>query len=75
MRWCVMQSMKYRKWILTVMSEDFSEYEVMDIMSDDVWRLVQYANYLNGKIPENKNKDKSMLSTLDSLKEKYNRNR
>lgn len=75
MRWCVMQSMKYRKWILTVMSEDFTEYEVTDIMSDDVWRVVQYADYLNGKIPENIIKDKSMLSTLDSVKERYSRNR
>ena len=66
MRWCVMQSVKHRKWILAVMSEDFAEYEVTDIMSDDVNRIVQYADYLNGRIP-----DKSVLSRLDSMKEKY----
>ena len=71
MRWCVMQSMKHGKWVLAVMSDDFARYQVTDIMSDDVNRVVRYADYLNGKIPPERITDKSLLEKLDAMEERY----
>ena len=47
LRWLVMQSLKYKKWILAVVPRDFSEYQVTDLMSDNVELIIQYADYLN----------------------------
>lgn len=47
MRWCVMQSLKYNKWVLAVMNDDATGYEVTSVMSDYVEKIIQYADYLN----------------------------
>lgn len=47
MHWCVMQSLKYNKWVLAVMNDDATGYEVTSVMSDYVEKVIQYADYLN----------------------------
>lgn len=70
MRWCVMQSMEYKKWILAVMSEDCTRYEVTDIMSDNPDKIVLYAEYLNEGKGE-KRIDAKTLARLEAFREKY----
>lgn len=70
MRWCVMQSMRYKKWILAVVNEDFTAYEVTDVMSDYVEQIIQYADYLNlGR--EAVGLDPKMKELLDAKKRQY----
>lgn len=70
MRWCVMQSLKYKKWILAVMNPDFTEYEVTDVMSDYVEKIIQYADYLNTGKGETAI-EKPVLGKLEQLKLQY----
>ena len=70
MRWCVMQSMKYKKWILAVMNEDCTRYEVTDIMSDNPDQIVLYAEYMNEGKGENRI-DSLTLARLEEFKKKY----
>ncbi len=70
LHWLVMQSLKHRKWILAVIRGDFTEYQVTDVMSENVDLMVQYADYLNnGKAGSSV--DARCMAMLDSLKERY----
>lgn len=70
MRWCVMQSMKYKKWILAVMNNDSTAYEVTDVMSDNVEKIIQYADYLN-LVNSGKEIEAGMLERLEQLRMCY----
>lgn len=67
MRWCVMQSMKHKKWILAVMNNDSTAYEVTDVMSDNVKKIIQYADYLN-LVNSGKGIEAGMLERLEQLR-------
>lgn len=69
-RWLVMQSLKYNKWVLAVMRQNFAEYQVTDLMSENVNKIIQYADYLN-KGTVDATMDAKSLIMLDQLKEKY----
>ncbi len=49
MRWLVMQSTKHKKWVLALVCEQSGEYQVTDLMSENVNKVICYADYLNGK--------------------------
>lgn len=70
LRWLVMQSLKYKKWILAVVPRDFSEYQVTELMSDNVELIIQYADYLNkgviGSLIDDKKK-----AQLEQVRERY----
>lgn len=70
LRWLVMQSLKYRKWVLAVMCRDFSEYEVTGFMSDNPHIIIQYADYLNkGKMSADL--DHICREKLERIKSEY----
>lgn len=66
MRWVVMQSMKYKKWVLAVMNESCTAYEVTEIMSENPEKIIQYAEYMNEGKWETKldEQTKEMLNEL-----------
>lgn len=69
-RWLVMQSLKHNKWVLAVMRGNFAEYRVTDLMSENVNKIIQYADYLNsGKADASM--DRKSIVMLEKLKEEY----
>ena len=68
--WLVMQSLKYRKWILSVIKGDFSEYQVTELMSENVELIIQYADYLNKGLIGNLI-DKKQAAILEQVKQQY----
>lgn len=69
-RWLVMQSLKHNKWVLAVMRRNFAEYQVTDLMSENVNKIIQYADYLNsGKVDASM--DRKSIVMLEKLKEEY----
>lgn len=70
MRWCVMQSMKYKKWILAVMNESCTAYEVTEVMSESAEKIILYTEYLNEGKGEAK-LDGKTKELLDGLKAAY----
>ncbi|MDY3249608.1 MAG: hypothetical protein SOX32_04590 [Candidatus Choladocola sp.] len=67
LHWLVMQSMKHKKWVLAVMWGNFSEYRVTDMMSENVDKVIQYADYLNrGAIGPSL--DQRSIAALEKLK-------
>lgn len=68
--WLVMQSLKHKKWVLAVMRQNFAEYQVTELMSENVDKIIQYADYLNkGKVTSSL--DGKSLAMLERLKEQY----
>lgn len=70
MRWCVMQSMKYKKWILAVMNDSLTSYEVTEVMSDSPEKIIMYTEYMNEGKGE-KLLDMQTKAMLDGMLEKY----
>lgn len=70
LRWLVMQSLKYKKWVLAVIRGDFSEYQVTDLMSDNVELIIQYADYLN-KGTVGSSIDRKIRTLLEKVREQY----
>ena len=69
-RWLVMQSLTHRKWVLSVVRGTFEEYQVTDLMSENVDMIIQYADYLNhgrkGAALDNKSIDR-----LERMRDRY----
>ncbi|MGN0506289.1 MAG: hypothetical protein ACI4FZ_06990 [Lachnospiraceae bacterium] len=61
--------MKHKKWVLAVTKEDYSKYEVTDIMSESVEKILPYVDYLNRGLETGIPAD--MRKQLDELKEAY----
>ena len=70
LRWLVMQSLKYKKWVLAVIRGDFSEYQVTDLMSENVELIIQYADYLN-KGTVGSSIDSGKQDMLENVRAKY----
>lgn len=70
LHWLVMQSLKHQKWVLAVVHDDFTDYQVTEVMSANVDLMVQYADYLNkGKVGSGM--DARCLEMLERLRELY----
>ena len=70
LRWLVMQSLKYKKWVLAVIRGDFSEYQVTELMSENVELIIQYADYLN-KGTVGSSIDHRKREMLENVRERY----
>lgn len=69
MRWIPLQDIKSRQWKLCVLLDDCMSYEVTNIESEHVERILSYAAYLNHGSAEGI--DSVTLVRLSELKSKY----
>lgn len=71
MRWIPLQNTNTRNWILSVLHDDCMTYEVTDIESKHVEKILSYAAYMNHGITDGI--DSVALERLSELKDKYER--
>ena len=69
MRWIPLQNMNTKKWKLCVIYDDCMSYDVTDIESEHVEKVLTYAAYMNDGIKQNI--DSATLLQLSELKSKY----
>lgn len=69
MRWIPLQSISTRKWKLSVIYDDCMSYDVTEIESEHVEKILSYTAYMNEDIPDGI--DPAMLTQLSELKDKY----
>lgn len=69
MRWIPLQNMNTKKWKLCVIYDDCMSYDVTDIESEHVEKVLAYAAYMNDGIT--RNIDSATLLQLSELKSKY----
>lgn len=69
MRWIPLQDIDTREWKLCVLYNDCMSYEVTNIESEHVERILACAAYMNDGIVEGI--DSTMLARLSELKNKY----
>lgn len=69
MRWIPLQDANTRKWKLCILYDDCMTYDVTDLESEHVERILSYAAYMNDGVKEGIDSD--MISRLSKLKNKY----
>lgn len=69
MRWIPLQDTNTRRWKLCVLHDDCMTYDVTEVESEHVERILSYAAYMNGEITEGI--DSAVLVQLSKLRNKY----
>ncbi len=69
MRWIPLQDINTREWKLCILYDDCMSYDVTNIESEHVERILSYAAYMNDGITEGI--DSVTLARLTELKNKY----
>ena len=69
MRWIPLQNMNTKRWLLCVLYDDCLSYDVTEIESENVEKILTYAAYMNDGITGNI--DSVTLEQLSKLKNRY----
>ncbi len=69
MRWIPLQNSNTRRWVLCIIYNDCTTYDVTTIESEHIEKILAYAAYMNDGITDGI--DSVMLARLAELKNKY----
>lgn len=69
MRWMPLQNSNTRHWILSVINDDYTSYDVTTVESEHVERILSYTAFMNDGITDGI--DSVTLARLSELKTKY----
>lgn len=69
MRWIPLQNAQTKKWKLGVIHDDCKNYDVTELESEHVEKIVAYADYMNRGWKNGMNE--KTLSQLEELKHEY----
>ncbi len=69
MRWMPLQNFHSKKWVLSVMHDDCMSYDVTDLESDSIDKILYYVDFMNNGVCDGI--DPETLERLNQLKGQY----